>query len=98
MLGSAILAGALVYFIYKNRCLEYNEKLTSLNQALTELQSERSDLIIKNDNMFVDNAIQTREIEELKIEINNLNQSIRRLEYDNHLLNDAYRTLEHYVQ
>jgi predicted nuclease with TOPRIM domain len=98
MLGAAILAGAVVYFIYKNRFMEYREKLTSLNQALIELQSERSDLMIKNNNMFVDNAIQTREIEELKIEINNLNKSIRKLEYDNHLLNDAYRTLEHYVQ
>jgi hypothetical protein len=98
MTGAAFLGGCIIYFIYKNRCSEYKDKLNALNEALVVLQNERADLMVKNDNMFVENATQSRVVEEMKLDIKNLNRNIKKLEYDNHLLNDAYRTLEHYVQ
>ena len=98
MIGSATFAGSALYIYFQNQNDVLKKKLASLNNALTNLQSERAILKKKVDNMFMDNATQSAELEKLKKILNQQEDTIVLLENDNQHLTKEYLLLENHIQ
>lgn len=95
LMAVASALGCLALYTYMRNILEtYKQKVNSLNTALTNLQEERGNLIAKSENMFLENATQTAEIERLYEEINKLKIGMNRMEKDNLLVMQEYSKLE----
>jgi uncharacterized protein YlxW (UPF0749 family) len=94
MTGASMLAFATFYFYNRNIVSEMKQKLTNLNTALTSLQSERSDLINKSNDMYVETATKSVMMENYKEELESMRNTVIRLQNDNQLLIEAYQQLE----
>ena len=94
MFGATVLSSVAIYSHFKNQMDALKQKLSALNTALIELQGERGNLIHKTENMYLENAIQSSELERLKSEILTSRDTIERLEKDNRHLIKEYVILE----
>jgi predicted nuclease with TOPRIM domain len=92
--GAAALAFSAMYFYVQNIAGDLKKKLKSYNTALSQLQQERTNLIIKTEDMFSNNASQSTLVAHLQQENTLLRGAIERLETDNHLLIGEYKKLE----
>jgi predicted nuclease with TOPRIM domain len=92
--GAAALAFAGMYFYVQNVTNDLKKKLKTYNMALTHLQEERANLIVKTENMFSENASQDAHLANMNEENKILRGAIERLETDNHLLAVEYKKLE----
>lgn len=92
--GAAALAFAAMYFYVQNLTSDLKKKLTTYNTALSQLQSERANLIVKTENMFSENASQNAHLANMNQENKLLREAIERLEKDNQLLIEEYKKLE----
>ena len=92
--GAAALAFSAMYFYVQNIAHQLKKKLKTYNTALVQLQEERSNLIVKSEEMFSNNASQSTHVANLNQENQILRGAIERLETDNHLLVAAYKKLE----
>lgn len=92
--GAAALAFAAMYFYVQNIAGELKNKLKTYNTALSQLQEERANLIIKTEDMFSNNASQSTHLVHLHKENQILRGAVERLESDNHLLVAEYKKLE----
>ena len=92
--GAAALAFAGMYFYAQNATNELKKKLKTYNIALSHLQEERANLIVKTENMFSDNASQNAHLTNMNEENKLLRGAIERLESDNQLLIAEYKKLE----
>lgn len=91
--GSAALAFAAMYFYVQNKVYDLKKKLTLYNTALTQLQEEKSSLIVKTENMFSENASQNVHLAHLNEENRLLRGNIELLEMDNERLREEYKKL-----
>jgi peptidoglycan hydrolase CwlO-like protein len=97
MIGAVILGCLAVFFYYQNILTQYKKKLSHFNTALVTLQEERSSIKRKANNLYLENATQTAEIENLQemLEINK--KTIESLEMDNNYLKKEYVLLENRI-
>ena len=93
MLGAAALAWSAMYFYVQNREQELKKKLTLYNTFLTQLQAEKSNLILKSDNLFSENESQNVHLAHLYEENRILRGGIERLEMDVDRLKNEYNKL-----
>ena len=93
MLGAAALAWAAMYFYVQNREQDLKKKLTLFNTILTQLQTEKSSLIVKSDNMFSEKEAQNVHLAHLHEENRILRGGIERLELDIDRLKKEYHKL-----
>ena len=97
MAGATTLGCAALYFHYQNITTSLKLKSNSLNSALSNLQEERYNLIVKNENLHLENVSQTVENERLNDDILRFRVSLERMENDNRLLLWEYKKLEQYA-
>lgn len=93
MTGAAVLAFAAMYFYGQNKTNELRRKLSLYNTALTQLQEEKSNLIVKTENMFSENASQSVHLAHLNEDNRLLRGNIALLEMDNGRLKEEYKKL-----
>ena len=98
MIGATVLSCTAMYFLFTNQKEVLKKKITSLNNALTGLQTERSILKIKADNLYMENITQSKEIDNMQKVIGEQQNIIVRLENDNRLLIKEYLFLENQIQ
>ena len=98
MIGTAAFTGTALYMYFQNQTDVFKKKLAFLNNALTHLQSERGTLKKKVNNMFLEIASQSAEIDKLKETLNQQQDIIERLENDNQHLTKEYLLLENQIQ
>ena len=91
--GAAALAFAAMYFYVQNKTNDLKKKLNLYNTALTQLQEEKSTLIVKMDNMFSENASQNVYLTHLNEENRLQRGNIELLEMDNDRLKEEYKKL-----
>ena len=94
MCGAAALMLAAMYFYAQNTRQKLTAKAAQLNAALSALQQERAELIIKTENMFSENASQSVHVTHLAEENRVLRGTLDRVETDNRELTNAYQTLD----
>lgn len=85
MSGTALLSFATLYTYNRNILGDIKQKMSNLNAALTSLQTERSELINKNNDMYVETATKSVMADQYKIELESLKETVNRLNYDNEL-------------
>lgn len=93
MTGAAALAFAAMYFYAQNKVFDVKKKLTLYNTALTQLQEEKSKLIVKTEDMFSENASQNVHLTHLNEENRLLRGNIELLEMDNVRQKEEYKKL-----
>ncbi len=93
MIGASAMAFATMYVYIKNREQDLKKKLALYNTFLTQLQEEKTTLIVKSENMFSDNMAQNVQLAHLKEENRLLRGGIERLEMDNDKLKGEYNKL-----
>ena len=93
MTGAAALAFAAMYFYVQNKVFDVKKKLTLYNTALTQLQEEKSSLIVKTENMFSENTSKNVHLTHLNEENRLLRGNIELLEMDNEKLKEEYKKL-----
>lgn len=93
MTGAAALAFAAMYFYVQNKVFNVKKKLTLYNTALTQLQEEKSSLIVKTENMFSENASQKVHLVHLNEENRLLHGGNELLEMENVRLKEEYKKL-----
>ena len=98
MIGATVLSCTALYFYLKNKKEILKKKIASLNNALICLQAERSKLKTKADNLYMENITQLKEIDNMQTVIGEQQETIERLENDNHLLTKEYMLLENHIQ
>jgi predicted nuclease with TOPRIM domain len=91
--GAAALSFAAMYFYVQNKTQELKKKLDLYNTALTQLQEEKSSLIVKTENMFSENASQNVHLAHLNEENRLLRGNIELLELDNMRQKEEYKKL-----
>ncbi len=94
IIGTATLSGSTLFFYFQNVLTQYKKKLSNFNTALVTLQEERCSIKRKANNLYLDNATQTVEIENLQEVIQKQKETIERLEIDNRHLIKEYVLLE----
>jgi hypothetical protein len=94
MSGAALLAFATLYTYNRNILGDVKQKMSSLNVALSTLQIERSDLINKSNDMYVETATKSVMADKYKEELDLLTEKISLLQYDNALLKSETHTEE----
>lgn len=85
MSGTALLSFATLYTYNRNILGDIKQKMSNLNAALTSLQTERSELINKNNDMYVETATKSIMADQYKAELESLKETSNRLNYDNEL-------------
>ena len=93
MTGAAALSLAAMYFYVQNKTQELKKKLDLYNTALTQLQEEKSSLIVKTENMFSENVSQNVHLAHLNEENRLLRGNIELLELDNMRQKEEYKKL-----
>ena len=93
MTGAAALAFAAMYFYVQNKVFDAKKRLTLYNTALTQLQEERANLIVKSENMFSENASKNVHLSHLNEENRLLRGNIELLEMENERLKGEYKKL-----
>lgn len=91
--GAAALAFAAMYFYVQNKTNDLRRKLSLYNTALTQLQEEKSSLIVKTEDMFSENASKSVHLTHLNEENRLLRGNIELLEMDNGRLKEEYKKL-----
>ena len=91
--GAAALTFAAMYFYVQNRMHVLKKKLNLYNTALTQLQEEKSSLIVKTENMFSENASLNVHLAHLNEENRLLRGNIELLEMDNVRQKEEYKKL-----
>jgi chromosome segregation ATPase len=86
MSGTALLSFATIYTYNRNILSDIKLKMSNLNVALTSLQAERSDLINKSNDMYVETATKSILAENYKAELDALRETVNRLQSDNESL------------
>jgi DNA repair exonuclease SbcCD ATPase subunit len=86
MSGTALLSFATIYTYNRNILSDIKLKMSNLNVALTSLQAERSDLINKSNDMYVETATKSVMADNYKAELDALRETVHRLQSDNELL------------
>lgn len=97
-IGTAVLTAVTMYLYFHYQTANLKKKIASLNQALTNLQSERSTLLMKVDNLYMENVTHTKEMEKLLDNLLSHQQTIERFEADNSLLVKEYLELENQLK
>ncbi|MDZ7877054.1 MAG: hypothetical protein U5L45_05260 [Saprospiraceae bacterium] len=97
MTGAALLTYITMYLMAQNLKAELKRKNTTLNAALSSLQEERAQLIVKSDGIFMENTAQQTEIAHLNDEIRELRVSLERLESENQQVTMEYKSLQTFV-
>ena len=72
MSGASLLAFATLYFYNRNIVTDSKLKVSTMNNALTSLQAERSDLMNKSNDMYVETATKSVMVDKLSEELNML--------------------------
>jgi vacuolar-type H+-ATPase subunit I/STV1 len=75
MLGSILLALATLYFHNRNILGDLKQKMSNLNGALISLQGERSELINKSNDMYVETATKSIMVEKLNEELASIREA-----------------------
>jgi chromosome segregation ATPase len=86
MSGTALLSFATIYTYNRNILSDIKLKMSNLNVALTSLQTERSELINKSNDMYVESATKSVMAENYKAELDALRETVNRLQTDNEVL------------
>jgi hypothetical protein len=86
MSGTALLSFATLYTYNRNILSDIKLKMSNLNVALTSLQIERSELINKSNDMYVESATKSILAENYKSELDALRETLNRLQSDNEAL------------
>ena len=97
MLGATVLSCSAVYVYFKNKKKVLKKKIASLNNALTCLQAQRSNLKTKADNLYMENITHLKEIDNMQTVIGEQQEIIERLENDNQHLTKEYMLLENLI-
>jgi chromosome segregation ATPase len=86
MSGTALLSFATIYTYNRNILSDLKLKMSNLNVALTSLQTERSELINKSNDMYVESTTKSVMADNYKAELDALRETVNRLQTDNELL------------
>jgi predicted nucleic acid-binding Zn ribbon protein len=86
MSGTALLSLATLYTYNRNILGDFKQKMSNLNVALSSLQIERSELINKSNDMYVETATKSVMADQYKGELESLKETVARLQFDNELL------------
>lgn len=97
MTGAAALAFAAMYFYVQNKTNDLRRKLSLYNTALTQLQEEKSNLIVKTEDMFSENASKSVHLTHLNEENRLLRGNIELLEMENGRLKEEYKKLAEWL-
>ena len=97
MIGGVTLGCLAVFFYFQDILSQYKKKLSHFNAALVTLQEERCSIKRKANNLYLENATQTAEIENLQEALQKQKETIERLEMDNRHLIKEYVLLENRI-
>ena len=97
MIGGITLGCLAVFFYFQNIVTQYKKKLSHFNTALVTLQEERCSIKRKANNLYLENATHTAEIENLQKVLLKQKETIERLEIDNRHLIKEYVLLENRI-
>jgi chromosome segregation ATPase len=92
MSGTALLSFATIYTYNRNILSDIKLKMSNLNVALTSLQTERSELINKSNDMYVESATKSVMADNYKAELDALRETVNRLQTDNESLKSELST------
>ena len=97
MIGASAMAFSTMYFYVKNREKDLKKKLTLFNTILSQLQEEKSTLIVKSENMFAENEAYQVHQTHLNEENRLLRREAERLEIENDRLKLEYKKLAEWL-
>ncbi len=95
--GAAALAFAAMYFYGLNKTNELKRKVNLYNTALTQLQNEKSNLVVKTEDMYSENASQNVYLAHLKEENRLIQGRLELMEMNNEKLKEEYKKLAEWL-
>lgn len=86
MSGTALFSLATLYSYNRNILGDIKQKMSNLNVALSSLQLERSELINKSNDMYVETATKSVMADQYKEELEAIKETAHRLQFENEQL------------